>query len=110
MSTDLVVVLCTVPETALGAKIARSLVEQKLAGCVNVVPGLTSIYRWKGEIHEDAEALLVVKTRRQHLGRVEQAIKASHPSTVPEVIALPVSAGSADYLAWLWTETTRDPA
>lgn len=109
MSTELVVVLCTVPEVAVGTKIARLLVAEKLAACVNVVPGLTSIYRWKGEIQEDAEALMVVKTRRQHVGRVEQTIKGAHPYTVPEVIVLPVSAGSAEYLAWLWTETTRDP-
>ncbi|MCC7538332.1 MAG: divalent-cation tolerance protein CutA [Deltaproteobacteria bacterium] len=109
MSTDFVVVLCTVPEPRVGAEIARILVGRRLAACVNVVPGLTSIYRWKGEIHEDAEALMVIKTRRQNVGALEQAIRSSHPYSVPEVVALPIGAGSAEYLSWLWTETTREP-
>lgn len=110
MSTDFVAVLCTVPGTATGARIARALVERELAACVNVVPGLTSVYRWEGQVQEEPEALLLIKTRRQQLGALEKAVRELHPYTVPELVALPIDWGSADYLSWLWGATGRKPA
>src|SRR4029453_14244205 len=84
-----VVVLCTVATTEEGERIARQLVERRLAACANLVP-VTSIYRWKGELERGAEGLLVIKTSSQRLEPLREAIVALHAYEVPEVIALPV--------------------
>lgn len=97
------VVLCTVPDAATGDALARSLVEAKLAACVNRVPGLVSIYRWEGETREDREELLVVKTDEDRLSRVVAAIEAEHPYDCPEALAIPVAGGSLPYLNWIGT-------
>jgi periplasmic divalent cation tolerance protein len=99
------VVLVTCPTAERAAELARALVEERLAACGNVVPGLRSIYRWEGEVQEDAEALLVLKTTRQRFEALRDRVLALHPYQVPEVIALPVEAGSAPYLAWIAAET-----
>jgi periplasmic divalent cation tolerance protein len=103
--TDALVVLVTAPTPERAAEIARALVEERLAACGNVVPGIRSIYRWEGEVHEDAEALLVLKTTRARFDALRDRVLALHPYEVPEVIALPVETGSAAYLAWLVGET-----
>lgn len=103
--TDAVVVLVTAPSPERAAEIARAVVEERLAACGNVVPGLRSIYRWEGKVQEDAEALLVLKTTRARLDALRDRVLALHPYEVPEVIALPVEAGSAPYLAWIAAET-----
>ena len=103
--TDALVVLVTTPSPERAAEIARAVVEERLAACGNVVPGLRSIYRWEGKVHDDAEALLVLKTTRARFEALRDRVFALHPYEVPEVIALPVEAGSARYLAWLATET-----
>jgi periplasmic divalent cation tolerance protein len=104
---ELRVVLCTAPVDEAVA-IARGLVEQQLCACVNVVPGLTSVYRWAGEVCADPESLLVIKTRAEHLDALTEAIKQRHPYSVPEVIALPLAeGGNPDYLQWLVAETER---
>jgi periplasmic divalent cation tolerance protein len=82
-------------------RIARALVERRLAACVNVVPGVTSIYRWKGEVCRDEERLLVIKTRADRLEALREALVGFHPYEVPELVALPIAAGHAPYLAWL---------
>ena len=105
--TDHIVVLVTVAGVEEARTIARSLVTERLAACVNVVPGLVSFYVWKGEVSEDPEILLVMKTRRELFSALEARIRELHPYEVPEVIALPVEAGSAPYLAWL-SESTRE--
>ena len=102
---DLRVVFVTVSSEEEGMKIARSLVARKLAACVNIVPGVRSVYRWKGEVKDDKELLLVVKTREGHLAHVVQAVKELHSYTVPETIALPILGGSEAYLGWLREET-----
>jgi periplasmic divalent cation tolerance protein len=103
--TDALVVLVTTPSPERAAEIARALVEERLAACGNVVPGLRSIYRWEGKVQEDAEALLVLKTTRARFEALRDRVLALHPYEVPEVIALPVEAGSAPYLAWIAAET-----
>ncbi len=99
------VVLITTPTPEVAAQIARALVEERLAACGNVVPGLRSIYRWEGMIHDDAEALLVLKTTRDRFEALRERALALHPYDVPEVIALPIEAGSAPYLEWIAAET-----
>jgi len=103
--TEAIVVLVTTPTAERAAEIARALVEERLAACGNVVPGLRSIYRWEGEVHDDAEALLVLKTTRARFEALRERVLALHPYDVPEVVALPVEAGSAPYLAWIAAET-----
>ncbi|WP_242393714.1 divalent-cation tolerance protein CutA [Anaeromyxobacter oryzisoli] len=102
---DALVVLVTAPSPEKAAELARAVVEARLAACGNVVPGLRSIYRWEGTVHEDAEALLVLKTTRGRFEALRDRILALHPYQVPEVLALPVEAGSAAYLDWIAGET-----
>lgn len=103
--TDALVVLVTTPTAEKAAEIARAVVGARLAACGNVVPTLRSIYRWQGQVHDDAEALLVLKTSRARFEALRDRVVALHPYDVPEVIALPVEAGSAAYLAWIAAET-----
>ena len=99
--TDIVVVYVTAPDAETGARIGRALVEEELAACCNLVPGVRSIYRWQGAVQDDAEVLLVLKTRADRFDALAERVRAIHPYTVPEVIALPVAAGSAAYLDWV---------
>ncbi len=103
--TDALVVLVTAPTAERAAEIARAVVEERLAACGNVVSGLRSIYRWQGKVQEDAEALLLLKTSRARFEALRDRVLALHPYEVPEVIALPVEAGSAAYLDWIAAET-----
>ncbi len=96
-----VVVLVTAPTAESAAEIARALVEEGLAACGNVVPAIRSIYRWAGEIHDDAEALLVLKTERRLVPALKERLPALHPYQVPELLVLPVEDGLAPYLAWV---------
>ncbi len=103
---DVCVVLCNTPTEQAGA-IAKALVEQRLAACVSVIPGVVSHYRWEGALHEDAESTLFVKTRVARVPAVTAAIKSMHPYTVPEVVAVPLlDAGNPAYLAWLRVESS----
>jgi periplasmic divalent cation tolerance protein len=106
-ATDLRIVLTTAPDAACGERIARALVDERLAACVNVVPGMRSIYRWEGAVQEEAEVLLVAKTRADRVAELEARVRALHPYEVPEVIALPVEAGSAAYVRWVREESAR---
>jgi periplasmic divalent cation tolerance protein len=101
MTTTAVVVLVTAPSADAAASLARTLVEEGLAACGNVVPGIRSIYRWAGEIHDDAEALLVLKTERRLVGALKSRLPEIHPYQVPELLVLPVEDGLGPYLAWL---------
>jgi periplasmic divalent cation tolerance protein len=98
---DAVVVLITTPTSEAAAEIARALVEEGLAACGNVVPAIRSIYRWDGEIHDDAEALLVLKTERRLVGAMKERLPVLHPYQVPELLVLPVEDGLAPYLEWI---------
>lgn len=95
------VVLVTAGSEDEAQEIARGLVKSMLAACVNVVPGITSIYRWQEEVQEDQEWLLVVKTRRDVLDEVIRQVQSLHSYDLPEVIALPLVGGSREYIRWL---------
>jgi periplasmic divalent cation tolerance protein len=96
------VVLVTCGSAAEAQRIARKLVDERIAACVNVVISpVESIYRWKGKIESAREFLLVIKTDRRKLGALERAVKKAHSYDVPEILALPVSRGSANYLSWM---------
>jgi periplasmic divalent cation tolerance protein len=99
--TDALVVLVTTPSAEVAAGLARALVEAGLAACGNVVPGLRSIYRWEGQVQDEAEALLILKTTRPRFEALKDELLRRHPYQVPEVLALPVEAGSEAYLAWI---------
>jgi periplasmic divalent cation tolerance protein len=100
------VVLTSVPDAAVGARLARALVAEKLAACVNLVPGVQSFYRWQGQLEEAAELLLVVKTRADRSRALAARIQALHPYELPEVLELAPSGGSAAYLDWVLRESS----
>jgi periplasmic divalent cation tolerance protein len=95
------VVLSTAARRADAATIARALVSEGLAACVNIVGPVSSVYRWRGAIEDDREFLMVIKTRRALYGKVERRVRELHGYEVPEVIAISVDRGSAPYLDWL---------
>src|SRR6266545_3655273 len=103
--TEALVVFVTTHTAERAAELARALVQERLAACGNVVPGVRSIYRWEGKVHDEGEALLVLKTTRARFEALRERVLALHPYEVPEVIALPIEAGSAPYLAWIAAET-----
>lgn len=95
------VVLITAPDTEVARSLARGLVEARLAACVNLVPGVTSVYRWEGEVQEDPEVLLVAKTTAARLVEVEAFLVSAHPYDTPECVALAPASVEARYLDWL---------
>ncbi|HJU08652.1 MAG TPA: divalent-cation tolerance protein CutA [Rhodanobacteraceae bacterium] len=103
--SDALLLLSTCPDSETAAKISRALVEGRLAACVNRVPGLTSVYRWCGEIHEDGEVLLLIKSTRDRLESLRTRLIELHPYEVPELIALEITAGHVPYLDWLREQT-----
>jgi len=96
-----ITVFITCPDKDVATKLARGLVENKLAACVNIIGGLISIYYWQGNIEEDSEVLLIIKTRADKFEQLKEYVKANHPYTVPEIIAMPILLGSEDYLNWI---------
>lgn len=95
------VVITTAETLDDGERLARLLVEAELAACVQVLPQITSVYRWQGKVEQAGETLLLIKTTRAVYAELEAAIKQNHSYQTPEIIALPVEVGSAEYLNWL---------
>lgn len=105
MQDDIRIVYVTCPDPAVGEKIAGKLVRERLAACVNVVPGLRSVYRWQGAIETGDEVLLLIKTTAQRFEALRERVLELHPDTVPEIVATPVVQGLDDYLQWVREET-----
>jgi periplasmic divalent cation tolerance protein len=107
-----VVVLTTLSGNANAAALARTLVEERLAACVNVLPVMTSVYRWRGVVEEEREQQLVIKTAAPRLAALEARLKELHPYELPEFLVIQVVSGSAAYLAWLAesVSSARSPA
>jgi periplasmic divalent cation tolerance protein len=107
--TDKIAVLVTCGSMKEGRRIARALVERRLAACVNVLQApVESVYRWKGKVESAREVLLVIKTSRRRFGALQAEVRRLHSYDVPEIIALPVTNGSRDYLEWI-SESVRAP-
>jgi periplasmic divalent cation tolerance protein len=102
--TPIRVVLCTAPPE-ISTDLARRLVEERLVACVNILPGIRSVYRWQGAVQEDSEHLLVMKTAAERADALVVRIRELHPYQVPEVLCLPVDAGSGPYLDWVLDAT-----
>lgn len=107
--TDKIVVLVTAGNRREAKKIARRLVEERLAACVNITLSVESVYRWKGKVTEDREYLLLIKSSRELFQEIQAAVRKLHSYTTPEIICLPIVDGSADYLDWI-TDSVRHPA
>jgi periplasmic divalent cation tolerance protein len=106
--TDFIVVFVTVSSRDEGKKIASALLEERLVACVNIIPSINSIYRWQGKICDDEEILLIIKTRSELFGKLQEKVKSLHSYKVPEIIALPIIFGSQSYLDWIKEETGTD--
>lgn len=105
--TGVRVVLSAVPSEAVAETLARALLDEQLAACINIVPGVRSLYRFRGKLEDDRELLLVIKTTQDRYVQLEARIRALHPYEVCEVVALDVAAGASPYLDWVFGETRR---
>lgn len=95
------VVLNTCPNEQVARAIAGALVEKRLAACVNIVPGIVSVYRWQGQLTEDREVLLIIKSTTDAFPAISDCIQSLHPYELPEIIAVPVDTGLQQYLSWI---------
>lgn len=100
--------MTNVPDETNARTMARALIDARLAACVNILPGVESVYRWRGTVEEASEVTLLVKTTRRHYPQLQQVILAAHPYDLPEVIAWPLTEGYPPYLHWVATETSPD--
>eukprot|EP00245_Coleochaete_scutata_P003407 TRINITY_DN15029_c0_g5_i2.p1 TRINITY_DN15029_c0_g5~~TRINITY_DN15029_c0_g5_i2.p1 ORF type:complete len:177 (-),score=28.33 TRINITY_DN15029_c0_g5_i2:190-720(-) len=107
-ATPAVVAYITINNKDEAKKLATSIVENKLAACVNIVPGIESTYWWEGKVSTDAEVLLIVKTRQSLVDSLTRHVEANHPYDLPEVIALPIVAGNSKYLKWIEESTDKE--
>lgn len=108
MSNQYLVVYVTTPTMEVAEQIGQALVEKQLAACANLLPGLHSIYRWQGQVCNEPEVLMIIKTSETRFSALTDLIRNLHPYEVPEIIALPIIAGSPDYLAWIGANTRSE--
>ncbi|WP_445366480.1 divalent-cation tolerance protein CutA [Methylomonas sp. BW4-1] len=94
-------ILCTCPDLEVADKLAGTLITQKLAACVNILPGVRSVYEWQGEIEIAQEHLLLIKSHQDRYAAIEATLKSLHPYQLPEIIAVAIESGSLDYLKWI---------
>jgi periplasmic divalent cation tolerance protein len=107
MKPESIIVLVTCGSEEESLKIAQSLVEDRLAACVNLVPPVRSIYRWEGKIWDEEEWILIIKTQKHRFEELERNVKALHSYSVPEIISLPIIQGASSYLDWLEEMTKK---
>lgn len=105
-----IVALCTCPDAASAERIAAALVEGRLAACVNLLPGVRSVYRWRGAVERAEETLLLVKTTADRLEALTDRVRALHPYELPEIIAVDIAGGLESYLRWIEQETAAPPS
>ncbi len=103
--SDVLIVLTNCPDETTAARIRRELVDARLAACVNQLGAVQSTYRWQGAVEEATEVALLIKTTRERYPALEARLRQVHPYSVPEIVAIPVERGGADYLAWVHAET-----
>ncbi|CXJ29339.1 cutA, putative [Plasmodium berghei] len=96
-----IAVYVTTPSKEIAESISNILLNEKLASCINIIPGVLSLYHWKGEIAKDNEFLMMIKTKKHLFGQIVKTVKSNHPYEVPEVISVPIHQGSNDYLNWI---------
>jgi periplasmic divalent cation tolerance protein len=104
-----VFVYTTYPSLVEAERAGRSIVEQRLAACVNILPGMVSHYWWEGKVERGEEAVMIVKTRASLAEAVRAAVKATHSYTTPAILVLPLEGGDPSYLAWIMAETAAAP-
>jgi len=104
--SEIAILYCTAPNRDVALAIARALIEQRLVACANLFDGATSIYRWQGAVHEDHEAALILKTRRELIDQATQRIRELHPYSCPAIVAWEPIGGHADYFRWIADETS----
>ncbi len=107
--SGVVLVYATFPALEAAKAVARSLVAERLAACVNIIAGMTAIYEWEGAVHEDDEVVAIIKTQRSRVDEVFAAVKAKHTYTNPALLAVDVLAGAQDYVAWVKAQTQGKP-
>ena len=103
---DLIIIFATAPKHETALHIARQLVDRKLVACVNIIEGITSVYRWEARICEDKEVLMKIKTRSEKIEQVKEMINQLHPYAVPEIIAIPTASVAEPYRKWVFDSTT----
>ena len=108
-NSEVLLVLTTAPDLEVARRLARSLVECRIAACASLVPGLESHYRWQGRVESASEVQVLLKTTRERLSALEAALGEEHPYEVPELLAVPVAGGGAAYLDWLRDGVTAEP-
>ena len=107
MKDEPVLLYTTFPSVVEAEKAGRKLVEEKLAACVNVIPGMRSIYRWEGKVEQAEEAVMVIKSRASHAEKITGAIKAVHAYDNPAILVLPILGGSQPFIDWILAETEK---
>ena len=105
MQVNALICFCTCPDTDTAERLAEALVEERLAACVNILPGLRSVYRWQAEVERADETLLLIKTVRERFDALSARIKALHPHELPEVLAVEATGGLPAYLDWIAANT-----
>jgi len=108
MTDELIEVVVTCPDMVSAERVARAVLEPRLAACANIAPGLRSLYRWQGRIEDEGELAVTLKTRAALFGRLAEAVTAVHPYEVPAIVALPILRASEAYAAWILAETSGE--
>ena len=101
MASKYLIAVTTCPTLEIATQLANDVVEQQLAACVNIIPAIKSVYKWKGKIEHDDESLLIIKTMKQQLAPLEELVLRLHPYETPEFISMPIESGSKAYLDWI---------